>query len=359
MNSNTTFPPTINDVDQLDDLLSTPTEAVIQTMARMQGDLIILGAGGKMGPTLARMAKRASDAAGVNRRVIAVSRFSDSALPQQLQSHGVETIPCDLLNPTAIAQLPDAPNILYMAGLKFGTQNNQPLTWAMNTIAPALVAQRYPGANTVAMSTGNVYGLSNIAAGGARETDTLQPVGEYAMSAVGRERVFEYYATQNSTPDKPTPATPATPTAIIRLYYAVEMRYGVPVDIAQWVHQQKPIDLAMGHASLIWQGDANAHILQAFDQVSTPAQPINVAGPNIVSIRNIAQQLGAHMGVEPIFTGTEGPTALACNTSLSQKHFGQPAVSLDQLLKWIADWITHDKPRHNKATHFENRAGDF
>ncbi|MHC4997169.1 MAG: NAD-dependent epimerase/dehydratase family protein [Planctomycetota bacterium] len=348
MNPNPLQTQSITDVVQLEDLLSEPTEGVIDTMRRMEGDLIMLGVGGKMGPTLARMARRASDAAGVDRRVIAVSRFADDALPRRLESNGIEAIRCDLLDTDAVRQLPDAPNVLYMVGLKFGTQENQALTWAMNTVVPSTVAQRYPGANTVAMSTGNVYGLVDIAAGGSRESDTLRPVGEYAMSAVGRERVFEFFARRHDTP-----------TALIRLYYAVEMRYGVPVDIAEWVHARRSIDLSMGYTSLIWQGDANAYTLQSFDRVSNPAQPINVAGPSIVSVRAMAEGIGERMGIEPIFEGEEAPTALACDTSLARGWFGEPRVSLDQMLTWIADWVTRDMPRHGKPTHFENRVGDF
>jgi nucleoside-diphosphate-sugar epimerase len=338
----------IRDIDQLDELLSEPTEGVIDTMRRMKGDLLILGVGGKMGPTLARMAKRASDIAGVDRRVIGVSRFSDDTLPRELESHGVETIRCDLLDPNAVRQLPDAPNVLYMVGLKFGTQNNQALTWAMNTVVPTVVAQRYAGANTVAMSTGNVYGLYDVTTGGARETDPLRPVGEYAMSAVGRERVFEFFANQYHTP-----------TALIRLYYAVEMRYGVPVDIAQWVYNQQPINLSMGYASMIWQGDANAHTLQAFDHAATPARPINVAGPSIVNVRDLAERFGKRMGIEPIFQGEPENTALVCNTSQSQNLFGQPRIAVNLMVDWIADWVMRDQPRHGKPTHFENRIGDF
>ena len=338
----------ILDLAELEEQLSEPSPGVIETMRRLEGDLILLGVGGKMGPTMARMAKRASETAGVERRVIGVSRFSAAGLEQQLQEHGIETIRCDLLDPKAVAALPDVQNVLYMVGMKFGTTGQEPLTWAMNVAVPALVAQRYAGANIVAMSTGNVCGMSSVSAGGAKEPDTLEPVGEYAMSALGRERIFEHYALAGDTP-----------TALIRLYYAVEMRYGVPVDIAQRIWRGENIDLTMGYASIIWQGDANAHTLQAFGHVATPARAINVSGPAIVRIRDMAERLGQLMDRTPEFTGSETDTALVCNTSLSQRLFGKPRVALDTMYGWIADWVMRGGESLGKPTHFEDRDGKF
>mgnify|MGYP005862398443 CR=1 FL=1 len=344
----TSLPDSIQDTAQLETLLSEPTPGVVEAMGRLEGDLMLLGAGGKMGPTMARMAKRASDAAGNARRVIAVSRFSAPGVAARLQEQGVEVRSCDLLDMEALNALPDVANIVYIAGMKFGTTGQEPLTWAMNTALPTLVSHRFPGVNLSAMSTGNVYGLSSVALGGAKETDPLDPVGEYAMSALGRERIFEYYAQQHHTP-----------TAMIRLYYAVELRYGVPVDVARRIWEGASVDLSMGYASIIWQRDANAHTLQALEHTGVPARPINVSGSDIVRLRDLATCLGQHLDREPIFTGTESETALVCDTTQSQKRFGKPTVDLDTMCRWIADWVKHGRENLGKPTHFEDRQGKF
>lgn len=338
----------IQTAEQLDDALSAPPVRLVEMMRRIDGDLVILGVGGKMGPTLARMARRAADAAGKPRRIIGAARFSEAGLERQLQQCGVETIRCDLLDLDSLRRLPDAPNIVYLVGMKFGTTGREAQTWAINTAVPTLVSQRYRGVRMVALSSGNVYGLSSIARGGAKEADGLEPVGEYAMSAVGRERIFQHYAEAHSTP-----------TAIIRLFYAFELRYGVPVDIAQKIVRGEAIDLAMGHASVIWQGDANAQALLALEHVATPARPINVSGPRIVRIRDVAQRLAARLGREPRFTGVEADSAIVCDTSLSQQLFGPPEVELDQALDWVADWVQRGGASLGKPTHFEDRRGRF
>jgi len=336
------------DAHQLEDLLSAPTRGVIDALGRLEGDLIVLGVGGKMGPTLARMARRASDQAGVDRRVIGVSRFSDPGLEVRLQGHGIETIPCDLLEPDQVAQLPEAPLVVYMAGMKFGTSANAALTWAMNTVIPSYVAQRYHHSRIVAFATGNVYGLTAPDSGGSKEEDTPDPVGEYAQSALGRERVFEHYS-----------RTQGTPVALIRLNYAVELRYGVLVDLARWVWQERPIDLAMGHANVIWQGDANAMALQALEHAASPPTVLNVTGPEVVSIQKVCEKFGALMHKPVRFTGQPAENALLNNSAKATALFGPPSVSVDQMISWITYWVMAGGASLGKPTHFEVRDGKF
>ena len=338
----------IEDLDRLDDLLSEPTEEVIETLGRLDGDIVLLGAGGKMGPSLSRMARRASEAAGVRRRVIAVSRFSASGLREDLERHGIETIACDLLEPAEVARLPDAPNVVYMAGRKFGTQGAEPLTWAMNVIAPAIAARRYAGSRMVAFSSGNVYGLVPVSRHGSREDDPTRPSGEYAMSVLGRERVLEHSS-----------RALGIPMAVIRLNYAVEMRYGVLVDLAQRVLAGEPIDLSMGHANVIWQGDANAATLRAFDHPATPPRIINVAGPEVLSVRQVCTELGRLLGAPVRFTGAEAPDALLSDGSLGRRLLGEPRVGADRLVRWTADWMRRGGIVHGLPTHFEVRDGSF
>src|SRR5467141_1207239 len=268
----------VRDIEELDELLSEPSEAVIRTLAALDGDIVILGVGGKMGPTLARMAKRASQIAGVSRRVIGVSRFSSSKLESQLQMWGVETLRCDLLDSNSLAALPDAANIIYMAGMKFGTTGQESMTWAMNSFLPGLVSERYRQSRIVAFSTGNVYGLSPVSLGGSREQDALNPAGEYAMSCLGRERIFEHFSRRNETR-----------MSILRLNYATELRYGVLVDIAQRVYAGQPVPLSMGYLNAIWQGDASGMSLEALGSASVPPLVINIAGPELLSVRRVAE----------------------------------------------------------------------
>ena len=338
----------IASVEELDRLLSEPTPGVIETMRRMDGDLILLGVAGKMGPTLARMAKRASDAAGKPRRIIGVSRFSSPEHERELQQHGIETIRCDLLDETALGQLPDVPNVLYLAGMKFGSTGQESLTWAMNTYLPALVCKKYRHSKIVAFSTGNVYGLVPVSSGGSVETDIPNPVGEYAMSCLGRERMFEHFS-----------RTLNIPLAIIRLNYACEMRYGVLVDLAQRIHAGQPVDLSMGWLNTIWQADANAFTLQCFDRVSTPPFFLNVTGPELINVREACEKLAALMNKTVSFTGVPAETALLNNAERSFGLFGKPRVNADQLLTWIADWIKRGGVTLNKPTHFESRDGKF
>jgi nucleoside-diphosphate-sugar epimerase len=314
----------------------------------LDGDLIFLGVAGKMGPTLARMAKRASDAAGTKRRIVGVSRFSSEAEMHKLHAHGIETIRCDLLDEVAVAKLPDAPNVVYLAGMKFGATSNASLTWAMNAWLPAIVCKKFARSRIAAFSTGNVYGLMPVARGGSRETDAPNPVGEYAMSCLGRERMFEHFS-----------RTAGAPVATIRLIYACELRYGVLVDIAQRVWSGEPIDVDMGWLNTIWQGDANAMSLLTLAYTASPPFVINVAGPEIVSVREAAEKFARGMNKPVSFAGSESPTALLGSAHRAVELFGKPRVSVDQMIAWIADWIARGGATLGKLTHFENREGKF
>ena len=334
--------------EELDELLSAPPDATVAALARVDGDIIVLGAGGKMGPTLARMAARARDAAGSKRRVIAVSRFSADGTEYFLHEAGVETVKCDLLDRDQVARLPDAPNVIFMAGQKFGTRDAPSRTWMMNVVVPAICGERYAGARVVVFSTGNVYPLTPVNGGGARETDATVPVGEYAQSCVGRERVFEHYA-----------ATRETRVAIVRLNYAIALRYGVLTDLALKVGYGQPIPLAMGHVNVIWQGDANAAALELLSHASNPPLIVNVTGSQTLSVRELAAALGARMGRTPVFEGIEAPDALLSNTDVMQRILRAPDTPLDSMLDWTADWVKRERPLLGRATHFEARDGQF
>lgn len=332
----------------LEDRLSEPTEAVVQMMQRVTGDILILGVAGKMGPSLAHMARRASDAAGTTRRIIGVSRFRDAAMRTDLEQHGIETITADLLDEKALSALPDAPNVIYMAGMKFGATGQEPLTWAMNTFLPGLVCQRFPRSRIAAFSTGNVYGLVPVNSGGSREGDTPQPAGEYAQSCLGRERLFEYHAQKNDTP-----------VSLIRLNYACDLRYGVLVDIAQKVWRGEPVDVTMGHFNTIWQGDANALSLQFLEHAAAPAWKINLTGSAILRVRDVAEALAQKFGRPLMITGQEAPDALLSDSSLCRQLFAEPSLPESQLIDWVASWVQNGGPLLGKPTHFESRDGKF
>jgi len=338
----------IQDVAQLEDLLSEPTEGVVRTLGGLEGDIVVLGAAGKMGPTLARMAKRASEAAGVKRRVIGVSRFSPPSLENQLQAWGVETVRCDLLDPASLAKLPDAANVVFMAGMKFGSTGQEWLTWAINSFLPGLVANRYRNSKIAVFSTGNVYGLSPITRGGSCEKDALNPSGEYAMSCVGRERIFEHFSRANNTK-----------MTILRLNYACELRYGVLLDIAQRVNASQPVSLPMGHLNTIWQADASAMSLESFRCALSPPNVINITGPELLSVRSVAEEFGKKFGKPVRFDGTESSDALLSNGAKSFELFGRPRVNAQQIIDWIADWVRRGETTLAKPTHFEERAGHF
>jgi nucleoside-diphosphate-sugar epimerase len=291
-----------------------------------------------MGPTLARLAKNASP----SRRVIGVARFSDAAVRSGLESWGVETIACDLLDRDAIAALPDAPHLIFAAGHKFGASGNTPLTWAMNTWVPSVVAERYRASRIIAFSTGNVYPLSRVGTPAPTEASPLGPVGDYAQSCLGRERMFEYFSARYRTPGR-----------IFRLNYAIDMRYGVLFDIASKVKKGEPVDVTMGHVNVIWQGDANEQVLRCLAHCTTPATPLNGTGLEVLSVRRLASELGERLGTPAIIVGREAETALLSDASEAARLFGAPSVPVATMLDWVADWVAHDGASLGKPTKFE------
>jgi nucleoside-diphosphate-sugar epimerase len=338
----------IRTIEELEAELSRPTEADVSAMAHMEGDLLILGAGGKMGPSLSLLARRAADDARVKKRIIAVSRFGDENSCRRFSAHNIETIACDLLEPGALAKLPDANNVIFMAARKFGTMGAAHLTWAMNTFLPGLVAERYAGSRIVTFSTGNVYPLTHMSKGGCTESDAVNAQGEYAQSALGRERMFEYGSHRWGTP-----------VTILRLNYAVELRYGVLVDIALAVFEQRPVDLCMGHVNVIWQRDANSCCLRSFTHCQSPPFVLNITGLEILSVRALAEEFGRRFGANPVFSGEESNTALLSSAGKAQDLFGRPTVSAAQAVDLVADWISRGGPLLNKPTHFATRDGKF
>ena len=339
-----TLPETIADVAALDELLCRPSQALIDDLARVGGDVMILGVGGKMGPTLAGLAK----AALPERRIIAVARFSEEGVEPWLRARGIETIQCDLLDETAIRRLPQVSNIIFMAGRKFGAEGNLALTWAMNAHVPALVAQAFRNSRIVAFSTGCVYPFVPVDGKGADETTPPNPPGEYAQSCVGRERMFEYFSRAFETPGR-----------LFRLNYAIDMRYGVLHDIATKVRDGTPIDVSLGHVNFIWQGDAASQALRCLAHCQTPTSPINVSGHEILAVRDLAKKFGELLGREPIITGAEEPTAWLTDTSLATKLFGLPVVDTERLIEWTADWVARAMPSLGKPTKYEVRDGRY
>ena len=318
-------------------------------MAALDGDLLILGAGGKMGPTLARLARRAIDQAGVKKRVIAVARFTNDRLPSEFATLGIESITCDLLDRNSLDKLPDISNVVFMAARKFGTAGGEHLTWAMNTYLPGLVAERYHDSKIVAFSTGNVYPLRAVSEGGAMETTPVGPVGEYAQSALGRERMFEYGSMRWGTP-----------VVIFRLNYAVELRYGVLVDIGRAVFERRPIDLCMPRVNVIWQRDANSWCLRSFAHCQSPPLVLNITGPETLSVRELALAFGHQFSIQPTFvSSTEGSSALLSDVSKARDLFGSPTVCPAEMIEWIANWIRDGGSMLNKPTHFQTRDGKF
>ncbi len=340
----------IRDVQQLESALSDPSPAAIEAMAKTDGDLVLLGVNGKMGPTLAMMARKASDIAGVKRNVIGVSRFGSGSEPvrEQLENAGIQTVACDLLNRKQVASLPDAKNIIFLAGMKFGSAADTATTWAMNAYLPALVCERYPDSRIAAFSTGNVYGPVSVESGGATEQDPILPVGEYAMSCLGRERMFEYFS-----------RTQGLPVSIIRLNYAVELRYGVIVDLALKLKQSQPIDLQTGYFNAIWQADANAMTLASLPLADSPPFVINVTGPETLSVRQVVAMLGEEMGIEPTFTGQEGSDALLSCGQMGHDRLGYPRQPIGTVIRAVARWVNEGGEVLNKPTKFESRDGRF
>jgi len=339
----------IQNIDALEELLSRPREADAAAMKALQGDLLILGVGGKMGPSLARLARRASDHAGDQRRIIAGARFSNPELPAELNKQGIETIACDLLEPGALDRLPEIPNVIFMAARKFGSSGAEHVTWAMNTFLPGLVAERYRSSRIVAFSTGNVYPLRSATQGGASESTPVGPIGEYAQSALGRERMFEYGSSRHQTP-----------VCILRLNYAVELRYGVLLDIGRAVFERRPVQMSMPFVNVIWQGDANSWCLRSFAHCQSPPFVLNITGPEILSVRDLATQFGRHFDIDPTL-GPEAnePTSLLNDASKANCLFGPPSVTTTEMIAWIADWIRAGGATLNKPTHFQTRDGKF
>jgi nucleoside-diphosphate-sugar epimerase len=342
------YPEHIVNEEMLDELLSRPSRELINLFGRLEGDIIFLGISGKIGPSLAAMAKRACEKAGIRKRIIGVSRFRNGDERRKIESLGIETISGDLRDIKFTMSLPEVRNVYFLAGMKFGSEENPALTWAMNSFMPGLVAEHFRKSRIVAFSTGCVYPLVSPGSGGSRETDVPGPVGEYAQSCLGRERLFEQGSIQYKTP-----------VSLIRLNYAVEMRYGVLVDIALKIMNRKPVDLSMGYFNIIWQGEANDMVLRSVEQASSPAAIINITGPEILSVREVAMVLGDLLGKKPVFTGQESGTALLNNASKAFVLFDTPGILSGQLIRWTADWIKRGRNIIDKPTHFEVRDGKY
>ncbi len=338
----------MNSIDEIYDQLLQPSSALVADIALLKGDIIILGAGGKMGPALAKLAKQAAELAGVKKRIVAVSRFSEEGLQDELNSFGIETHEADLLQDDQLDALPEADNILYLAGTKFGTTGNEPFTWAMNAYLPGRVAQKYKNSRIVVFSTGNVYPLTPVSSGGAHETTAPHPTGEYAQSCLGRERMFQYYSSKNNTP-----------ILIYRLNYANDVTYGVLLEIAKSVRDKKPIDLRMGYVNVIWQGDANEMALRALHHCNVPSKILNVTGPETIPVRWLANEFGKLLEQTPEFINSEEDTALLSNASECCRLFGHPNVSLQKMIEVIVAWLSEGGKTINKPTHFQERSGQF
>ncbi|TVY10513.1 NAD-dependent epimerase/dehydratase family protein [Paenibacillus cremeus] len=335
-------------IQELENKLAEPSAALIREIAELDGDIMLLGVGGKMGPSLARLAMNAIKAAGVDKKVYGASRFSSGGLKEELEADGVITIPVDLLNDQQLQALPDVKNIIYMAGNKFGTTGNEHFTWAMNSYLPGRVAEKYRNSRIVVFSTGNVYPLTPVFQGGATETMAPNPNGEYGQSCLGRERIFEHFSHKYDIP-----------MVIYRLNYAIDLRYGVLLEVAKSVLAGKPVDLTMGHANVIWQGDANEMAIRSLTVCSTPPAVVNVTGPETLSMRWVAEQFAARLGKEPVFVGKESENALLSNSSKASQLFGYPRVTILEMIDWISGWVAQDGLTWNKPTHFQEREGKF
>ncbi len=335
----------MHSVAELEDRLSEPSAALIADLAALDGDILVLGAGGKLGPSLVRLALRAAEG---KKAIIAVSRFGDKAAADELAAAGAKIVSADITDEAALAALPDAKNVVFLVGSKFGSTGREADTWYTNAYLPGRVAERYKSSRIVALSTGNVYPFTPVGSGGPTEETTPGPVGEYAMSCLGRERVMTAFAQRN-----------ATPLAIIRLNYAVEMRYGVLIDIARSVFSQSPVDVTMSAVNVVWQGYANEAVLRSLRHATPDPFILNVAGPETLSVRQLAADFGKILGVEPILTGSEAPTALLSNSGRCVKLFGYPDVPLGQLIEWTAHWVKDGLPLLGKPTGFQKRDGKF
>jgi len=342
------LPITIDDETSLEELMSRPSKRSLEAIPKIDGDIIILGAGGKIGPSFAKFAKRVVTEAGVKKKVMAASRFGDSASRKILEDSGVETVSCDLLLPEDVESLPDAANLIYLAGKKFGASSNQQLTWATNVYVPALVATRYRDSRIVVFSTGNVYPFVPVKTGGAKESLEPCPIGEYAQSCLGRERIFQYFSSKNKTR-----------ILIFRLNYAVELRYGVLLDVAKSVSEGKPINLQMGYVNLIWQGDVNDAAMRCLGLCESPPKILNVTGSDTVSVRWLAERFGEMFGREPIFANVESDVALLSDSSEYNRTLGDPEVDLETMMYWVANWVSIGGSTLNRPTKFEVLDGRF
>ncbi|GIP37272.1 epimerase [Paenibacillus sp. J31TS4] len=335
-------------IEELEAKLAEPSAALVKEIAELDGDILLLGIGGKMGPSLARLAMNAIKQAGVNKKVIGASRFSSGGLREELEKDGVETIAVDLLNDEELQKLPDVKNVIYMAGNKFGTTGNEHFTWAMNAYLPGRVAEKYKNSRIVVFSTGNVYPLTPVQDGGATESTPPNANGEYGQSSLGRERVFTHFSHKYGTP-----------MSIFRLNYAIDMRYGVLLEIAKTVKEGLPVDVSMGHANVIWQGDANEMAIRSLTVASSPPNILNVTGPETISLRWAAKEFAKRFGVTANIVGQESETALLSNSTKVMQLFGYPRVSLLQMIDWIAEWVEHGGETWNKPTHFQEREGKY
>jgi nucleoside-diphosphate-sugar epimerase len=338
----------MSELEALERDLLRPSDALIADLYDLEGDIILLGVGGKMGPSMARLAKQAVDQAGLNKRIIGVSRFSDPQTQAELEADGIETYAADLLNEEHLAALPDAANVLYLAGNKFGTTGKEAFTWAMNAYLPGRVAERYKNSRMVAFSTGNVYPFAPVTSGGLSEDHPTGPVGEYGQSCLGRERVFQYFSDKYQIP-----------TLLYRLNYAIDFRYGILLEVAKAVNEGRAIDLTTGNVNVIWQGDANEIAIRALKHCSVPAKILNVTGPETVSIKWLAGQFGVLLNKEPTFVNEVQPTALLSNASEAHRLFGYPRVTLRQMIAVTVTWLQGGGKTHNKPTHFQEREGKF
>lgn len=338
----------MTELAQLEQELLKPSDRLIADMYRIEGDIMLLGVGGKMGPSMAKLAKLAVEQAGIKKRIIGVSRFSDAAAREELEAAGIETISADLLNENDLAALPDAANIIYLAGTKFGTTGKEAFTWAMNAYLPGRVAERFKKSRIVVFSTGNVYPFTTVTSGGLSEDHPVAPVGEYGQSCLGRERIFQYFAEKNGTP-----------TLIYRLNYAIDLRYGVLLELAKSVNEGRPIDLTTGNVNVIWQGDANEVAIRSLLHCSTPAKLLNVTGPETLSVKWLAEQFGVLLNKQPLFENEIQPTALLNNASEAHRLFGYPRVTIREMMDMTVSWLQGGGKISNKPTHFQERKGQF
>jgi len=342
-NSQDAFPSGFDDVEALEDYMTAPDQALIDDLTALDGDIIVLGVGGKMGPTLARIAKRAAP----DKNVIGVARFSEADLEEKLNGWDIETIRCDLLNRDDVESLPKCKNVVFMAGRKFGSSGSPNLTWAMNVHVPAIVAEAYRDSRIVAFSTGNVYPMVDV--DGPHVTEQTEPgaIGEYAQSCLGRERMFEYFSDKYGTTGRS-----------IRLNYAIDMRYGVLWDIGAKVFAGDTIDLTAGHANVIWQGEANSRILRCLRHCTAPVSPINITGPAL-AVRDVAAAFGKLFGKDPVFAGAEDTKGWLVDASYSDEILGPLQIPVDVMIGWLADWISNGRENLNKPTAFDSRDGSF